>query len=101
MRNLKTIKTYWRKRIDESFVEFIEYLENDLKEWANLIDYNYKFSSLSSTNIHNYVFEITQELLTNEDIRKIENIINTYDEGSITFGRIFLGSIYVTIIGDS
>jgi len=96
--NIEELKKYWSKKVDDEFVEFIEYLENELKDYAKLVDYNYALSN--DINYHNYAFEITKKL-TVEDIKKIESIINTYDEGSITRGAIHLGSIYVTIYGDN
>ena len=101
MRNIKEIKEYWSNKVDESFVEFIEYLESDLKEYAILIDYEYVFSSISKTNIHNYIFNLKSRDFTDEEVAKIEKRINTYDEGAITVGVIHLGSIYVTVYGDS
>jgi len=98
MRTIKEIKEYWRKKVDDDFVEFIEYLENKLKPFVKLIDYNYAFSN--DINYHNYTFEKIRAL-TDEEYEKIEEIINTYDEGCVTRGVIHFGSIYVTIYGES
>jgi len=88
-----------KDKLSNELVEFIEYLENDLKSFANLTFYNYEHSDATSENIHQFIFEISKEKLTNEDVKKIEKIINTYDEGAITYGVIHFGSIYVTIVG--
>lgn len=96
--DIKKIKEYWRNKVDGGFVEFIECLENDLKPFARLIDYNYKFSN--GINYHNYTFEIIKEL-SDEEIKKIQSLINTFDEGSVTCGVLHLGCIYVTIFNDS
>ena len=94
---MRKIKEKYAKLYGDDFVEFIEYLETDLKEYAKLEHYNYKHSDETEENIHTYIFSRTKDY-TNKDIQNIQSIINTYDEGSRTFGVISFDSIYVTIV---
>ena len=93
---MENIKKLYRKEFGDEFVEFIECLENDLKPFATLVDYSYLHSK--EYNYHTYRFEL-KDKLSDEQVQKIDKIINTYDEGCVTYGVIFLGETYVTIVG--
>ena len=104
MRTIERIKEEYRKQYGDEFVEYIEYLENDLKDYAILKEYSYQFFKESETNVHTFIFDLAIKhaaKLTDAEIKKIEKLINTYDEGSVTSGVIHFGSIFVTIYGDS
>jgi len=98
MRKIDKIKENYRKTYGDDFVGFIECLEADLKPFAELEHYNYMYSDETEENIHTYIFKRTKDLDVEEECI-VSKIINTYDEGCITFGKITYDSIYVTIVG--
>jgi len=96
MRKYEDIKREIRRKYGDEHLEFVEYLEQDLKAFAELTDYNYLHSDYF--NYHIYKFSITKQM-SDEDVKIINAIINTYDEGTVTHGVMHLGDIFVTIVG--